>query len=234
VAFNLNGNNPSSRLKDLAAFERPREKARAIGVKQLSNKELLAIVIRTGTKGQSVLELAESIMNTYGSMSHVVRVPYHEWLEHRGISHVKAIELMAIFELFQRIEKEGVERISFKEPMAIYRHFRLRLGTLNHEQLLVIKLNHRLQYVGESLLRIGSQATLHLDVRDIFVDLLKSDTKKFVLLHNHPSGDVTPSQEDIQTTAMLVKAASELGFKLIDHIIIGLHGYFSLKEHRLV
>lgn len=214
--------------------ERPREKARAIGVKQLSTKELLAIMLSSGTKGFSVLSLAESILNTFGSVSEMMKIPLHQWLEFRGISHVKAIQIMAMFELFQRIEKEGLDAICFKDPHAIFQHYRLRLGTLNHEQLLVIKLNHRLHYVGETLLRIGSQASLQLETRDIFVDLLKTDTKKFVLLHNHPSGELTPSQDDISTTLVLKKAANELGFKLIDHIIIGLHGYFSLKEHRLI
>jgi len=233
VVSNLNGNKLHQPFSTLPFFERPREKAKAFGVKQLTNVELLAIMLSSGIKGQSVMVIADQIMKSCGSLSSFVKLTFPQWLDMPGISHVKALQMLAMIELFQRIEKEGVETMSFKDPQAIYAHYRLRFGTLHDEQLLVIKLNHRLQYTGETLLRLGSQASVSLELRDVFVDLLKSNTKKFILVHNHPSGDVTPSQNDIALTLTLIQEARKLGFVLLDHVILSLHGYFSMKEHHI-
>lgn len=234
MVFNLSGSSSSTHLTALPYLERPREKARALGVKQLANHELIAILLASGIKGKSVLMVAQEIVQRYGSLSALIRLSYAQWTDIPGISHVKALQMLAMVELYQRIEKEGVETISFKEPQAVFAHFRLRLGVLHDEQLLVIKLNHQLHYQGETVLRLGSQANIHLEMRDVFVDLLKTNTRKFMLIHNHPSGDCTPSQQDIHTTIALMEAARSLGFLLIDHMIISLQGYFSMKQHRLI
>lgn len=229
----MNGSKVSQPFSTLPLLERPREKAKAFGVKQLTNIELLAILLSSGIKGQSVMVIAEHIMKACGSLSSFVKLTFPQWIDMPGISQVKALQMLAMIELFQRIEKEGIEHISFKDPQAIYAHYRLRFGTLHDEHLLVIKLNHRLQYTGETILRLGSQASVALELRDVFVDLLKSNTKKFILIHNHPSGEVTPSQSDINLTLTLFQEAKKLGFVLLDHLIIALHGYFSMKEHHI-
>jgi DNA repair protein RadC len=226
--------NGSRRIRDLSALERPREKALAYGVKQLGNQELLAVLIGSGIPGQSALMIAEQLLHRYGSLIGLMRVPFHEWIATPGIHKTKAIQLLCIFELFQRLEKLQVPSVRMADPEIIYQHYRLRLGSLLHEQLLIIKLNHAFHYTGETLFRLGSQASLQLDVRDLFVDLLKTDTKKFLLLHNHPSGDVTPSQEDISTTIDIKREAKKLGFILIDHLIISFQGYFSMKQEKII
>jgi DNA repair protein RadC len=231
VDSNLNGN---KRIADLAPFERPREKAFAYGVKTLSSKELLALMIGSGVQGHSALVIADMLLNRYGSLIGLMRVPLHEWLTIPGFKKTKAIQLLGMFELFQRIEKHELPTVKLNDPAMVYRHYRLRLGSLLHEQLIIIKLNHQYHYTSETLFRLGSQSSLQLDYRDLFVDLLKTDTKKFLLLHNHPSGDVTPSQEDITTTIDIQREAKKLGFMLIDHLIISFQGYFSMRQEKII
>jgi DNA repair protein RadC len=191
-------------------------------------------MIGAGIRGQSALAIASQLLDRYGSLVALMRVPFHEWVALPGIHKAKAIQIMGMFELFQRLEKHALPSARLTDPSLIFQHYRLRLGSLMHEQLLIIKLNHQLHYTGETLFRLGSQASLQLDVRDLFVDLLKTDTKKFILLHNHPSGDVTPSQEDIATTIHLKTEAKKIGFTLIDHVIIGLTGYFSMRQEKII
>ena len=228
---NLNGN---KRIADLSPLERPREKAFAYGVKTLSSKELLALMIGSGVQGHSALVIADMLLNRYGSLIGLMRVPLHEWLTIPGFKKTKAIQLLGMFELFQRIEKHELTTVKLNDPAMVYRHYRLRLGSLLHEQLIIIKLNHQYHYTSETLFRLGSQSSLQMDYRDLFVDLLKTDTKKFLLLHNHPSGDVTPSQEDIQTTIDIQREARKLGFMLIDHLIISFQGYFSMRQEKII
>jgi DNA repair protein RadC len=174
------------------------------------------------------------LLNRYGSLIGLMRVPLHEWLTIPGFKKTKAIQLLGMFELFQRIEKHELPTVKLNDPAMVYRHYRLRLGSLLHEQLIIIKLNHQYHYTSETLFRLGSQSSLQLDYRDLFVDLLKTDTKKFLLLHNHPSGDVTPSQEDIRTTIDIQREARKLGFMLIDHLIISFQGYFSMRQEKII
>jgi DNA repair protein RadC len=224
----------SKAIRDLSIHERPREKAFAIGIKQLSNKELLAILLASGIKGHSVLVIAESILNTHGSLMALSRLSLIQWTQIQGINKIKALQLIAVFEIFQRLEKTDLPMLKLNEPQSIFDHFRLRMGSLNHEQLLVIKLNHHYRYQGETVLRLGSQSNIQLDYRDLFVELLKTDTKKFILIHNHPSGDVTPSQEDISTTIGIKKAAKDLGFVLVDHLILSTTTYFSMRQQKII
>jgi len=231
VVFSLSGN---KRIVDLAPLERPREKAFAYGVKQLSSQELIALMIGSGVKGHSALSIAEMLINKYGSLVALMKIPLHEWLSIPGIQKTKAIQLLGMFELFQRLEKQELPQVKLNDPSKVYQCYRLRLGSLLHEQLIIVKLNHQYQYKSETLFRLGSQASLQLDYRDLFVDLLKTDTKKFLLLHNHPSGDVTPSQEDIQTTIAIKREGQKLGFHLIDHLIISFQGYFSMKQEKII
>jgi DNA repair protein RadC len=226
--------NGSKRIADLSILDRPREKAFAFGVKQLSSQELIALIIGSGVKGHSALAIAEMLLNRYGSLLSLMKIQMHEWLTIPGIEKTKAIQMLGMFELFQRIEKHDLPNVKLHDPSIVYRHYRLRLGSLLHEQLLIIKLNHQFHYTSETLFRLGSQASIQLDYRDLFVDLLKTDTKKFLLLHNHPSGDVTPSQEDIQTTIEIQREARKLGFQLIDHLIISFQGYFSMKQEKII
>lgn len=224
----------SKRITDLAPLDRPREKAFAYGVKQLSSQELLALMIGSGVKGHSALAIAEMLINRHGSLVGLMKIPLHEWLAIPGFQRTKALQMLGMFELFLRLEKHDLPKVKLNDPMKVYHHYRLRLGSLLHEQLLIIKLNHQYQYTSETLFRLGSQATIQLDFRDLFVDLLKTDTKKFILLHNHPSGDLTPSQADIQTTLAIQQEAKKLGFALIDHLIISFQGYFSMKQEKIL
>ena len=231
MGFNLNGNKS---IKQLALSERPREKALSLGVKQLSTQELLALLIASGIRGHSAIAIAENLLHQHGSLWALARLSLHQWIHIKGISKVKAIQLMAVFALFYRLEREELTTEPLNHASKIYTHFRIRLGTLTSEQLLIIKLNHQLFYTGETIFRLGSQASLTLDYRDLFVDLMKTDTRKFLLIHNHPSGDTTPSQADISTTIAICEQARKLGFLLVDHVIMSAQGYFSMKEQRII
>ncbi len=215
----------------------PYEKCLMYGAGALTNEELLAVLIRTGTKDCSCLEIAHRIMcqqDGLGLLS-LTRLGIKDFRSIEGIGLVKAVMLTCVGELSSRIAVAGIApRRAFNDAGSIASCYMERMRHLDREQFMLLMLNSRCELIHESLMAIGTVSTACLSPREIFRDALSCDAVYIVMLHNHPSGDPSPSQPDIDTTTRVKEAGSIIGISLIDHIIIGDNRYVSFKENSIL
>ena len=211
-------------MKELPVTERPYEKCAAGGPGILSDAELLAVILKSGCRGMTALELADITRST---LKELTAIP--------GIGTVKAIQLQCLGELSGRMAKENArERICMTSAASIADYFMEDLCHLEHEEIwaaLFDTKNHLLRAV---TLSKGTVNASVISPREVFLAALRHQAVFLILLHNHPSGDPSPSREDILLTHRMVSAGEILGISLLDHIIIGDHCYFSLKERNMI
>lgn len=220
-------------MKDLCEEERPYEKCLSQGAKALSDTELLAAILRTGTSGETALGLAGRILSLsdYQGLSGFVRIPLERLLEIKGVGRVKAVQLKCLAELAARIAKAAAkERLCFDAPGTIADYFMEELRYEDQEQLIVLFLNTKNRLIKEKLMFKGTVNVSLISPREIFAEALEVRAVRIVLVHNHPSGDPTPSREDIQMTRKTRRAGELLGIQLLDHLIIGDCCYISMQE----
>jgi DNA repair protein RadC len=225
---------PTEKMKDKPLNERPYEKCLRYGAECLSDAELLAVVIRCGSQGENAVETARRILHLPGLTNGLLSL-YHlsipELKELPGIGSVKAVQLKCIAELSRRMAKASpADALSMTNPDQIAGFFMEDMRHKEREELRVVLFNTRNQYIRDTVLFQGTVNSSVVSPREIFLEALKYQAVSIVLLHNHPSGDCTPSREDILTTRRIQGAGDLLGIALIDHIIIGNHSYISLKE----
>ena len=218
-------------IKDLPENERPIEKFLLKGENALSDAELLAIIIRTGTKNLSALALAEEILRSAQGILGLHHLSVEELTSIKGIGKVKAIQLKAIGELSKRIAKTMAIRTdyTFVSPESIAGRYMEELRHLEQEQLMVLYMNTKGNLLKEEIITKGTVNMSIVSPREIFVNAVKYKAVSIALLHNHPSGDPTPSRQDIEATYRVKEAGELIGISLIDHIIIGDNRYVSLK-----
>jgi len=220
-------------MKDLYEEERPYEKCLSQGAEALSDTELLAAMLRTGTPGETALQLAGRILSIpgYQGLSGFIRIPTKRLLELKGVGKVKAVQLKCLAELAARMAKAAAgEKLCFDAPATIADYFMEELRHEEQEQLVVLFLNTRNKLIKEKLMFKGTVNVSLISPREIFVEALEVHAVRLVLVHNHPSGDPTPSLEDIQMTRRIWQAGGLLGIQLLDHLIIGDHCYISMQE----
>ncbi|GMQ64987.1 RadC family protein [Vallitalea maricola] len=220
------------RVKDLPLSERPYEKLETYGPSALSDAELLAIIIRSGSKKERSIELAQRIL---GIKKQGIRGIYELSLEDlqkvSGIGRVKSIQIKAIAELSKRISKNNaVMKFKISSPGTIASVFMEELRYLKQEHLKIVFLDTKNQIISDKFLTVGTVNASLINPREVFIEALKHNAVHVILLHNHPSGDPTPSREDILITKRIINAGDIIGIKLLDHIIIGDGNYISLKE----
>ena len=222
------------KIKSLPMEERPREKLIKHGSKSLTNSELLAIILRTGNKKENVIEVSDKIFSKY-SIKSLSRVSTSKLMRELGIGTAKSCQIAACFELGRRLisfrEKKTHE---VKNAKDIVKLFLEEMRALKQEQLKVVYLNSRSRIIKVQTLFIGSLNESIVNPREIFKIALEENAAALILIHNHPSGDPTPSIEDIEITQEIAKGGNILGIKVIDHIIIGDKKYISFKEKNLV
>lgn len=222
-------------IKDIPTFERPREKAMRYGVSQLSSRELIALLLRCGVKGQSVFDTADELLYKAGGVKGLARLPISEMVKIRGISKVKAIELHACFELATRIAYEEVlESDVMDEPLKIIRFLKLKIGSLQQETFLTLYLDHAHHIIQIESLFLGTVKQSVVSTREIFVYALQYSASKIILVHNHPSGTLYPSDADIMFTKKVIEAGKLLDIIVLDHLIITQNGYFSFQKEGLI
>lgn len=221
-------------VKNLPSSERPYEKLEQHGSEMLSDAELLAIIIRTGTNKERSIDVAYHVLkkaereNGLLSLNHMT---LEELMEINGIGKVKAIQLKAVAELAKRMSKANKSRTScFTNPRQIAEYYMEDMRHLQHEEILLVMMNTKNQIIKEERISVGTVNSSILSPREVYVHALSNRAVHIVLLHNHPSGDPTPSREDIQITGTIKKAGELIGIGLMDHIIIGDNKYISLKE----
>lgn len=222
-------------FKCIPKNERPREKAINYGIDSLSNEELLAILLRCGTKSKNVLELANDIMKKHQTFSNLVNSTYEELIKLEGINTAKAIEILTITEINKRIQKSKISKIKkITKPKEIYDNFSVLLKDEKQEVFMVIFLNIKSQIIKYEKLFVGGTNCSVIDINLIFKKAMNYGSSKIICLHNHPSGDPTPSNQDIFTTKKIIKISELTNIQLLDHIIIGKDNYTSLKKENYI
>jgi len=221
-------------IRDLPARERPRERLREYGAASLSNAELLAIVLRTGAAAESVLDLATKLLAHFGGLVGLARAGFGELCQVHGLGEAKASQLKAALELGRRlISTTAEERVVVRSPQDVANLLQAEMALLDQEQLRVVLLNTKNQVMGVREVYRGSVNTSLLRPSELFRDAVRENCPALVVVHNHPSGDPTPSAEDVEVTKQIVEAGKLLDIEVLDHLIIGQQKYISLKEKGL-
>lgn len=221
-------------VKELPTSERPYEKCERYGAGALSDAELLAVIIRTGTKKQRAIDLAVNILNystAYPGLKGLNYLSMKELTRIKGIGRVKAIELLCLTELTRRMAKEATrDSLRLTAPQSVADYYMQDMRHRTAEQVLLIMLDSKNRILKDLVISEGTVNTSIMPVREVFVYAVKYEAVNIILLHNHPSGDPTPSSEDIRVTKKIAEAGKLIGISLMDHIIIGDNRYISLKE----
>ncbi len=216
-------------LKEVPLTEQPREKLLSIGSEKLSNVELLAILLRTGTKDENVLKLAEKVVYLLEDISDLTTLTVQELTDIKGIGSSKAITVLAAVELGKRIVENKQKTITFATPEAIFEYFYPRMTNLTQETLYGIYLNVKGKVIAIKHLTTGTLTSTLIDPKLIFKWAYKLSATSIILVHNHPSKDSTPSIADLKITAELIKQSKIIQIEILDHIIIG-KDFFSMKR----
>jgi len=221
------------KIKDLPKIERPREKLIQKGSQNLKDEELLAILLRTGREGKNVIEVAKQILGKY-SKKRLLKLTYEDLIKIKGIDSGKACTILAAGELVKRASKMGEEILpiirSSKDVIAqaIYMRDKVR------EHLMGIYLNARNEMIFKKPMFVGTLNANLVHPREIFSEALKQNAASVILVHNHPSGDPEPSEDDLEITKRLTEAGKIMGIDVLDHVIITKNKVFSFKEKKLI
>lgn len=222
----------SLKIKELPNEEKPREKAICYGVETLTIPELIAIIIKTGTKEESAKDLSVRLYNEVGHLDGLRNLRLTNLTRLKGIGKTKAISLMAAIELGSRLsEPIAFETKKITETADVYRYYRHYFYYEAQEKFLTLFLNSKNEVLKEKVIFMGTANQSIVHPRDIFKEAILNNAVKILAIHNHPSGNVVPSLEDKKFTQKLKEAGELLSIPLIDHVIIGQNSYYSFLEH---
>ena len=227
-------------MKELPASMRPYEKCIREGEGALSDSELLAVILRSGTQGMNSLSLANKVLSltndtAYPGLLGLMRLSLQDLMKVNGIGKVKAVQLKCIGELSKRMASASAKPgISFNKPETIAKYYMERLRHEEQELLFCMMFDNRNHLLGEHLVTKGTVNATLVTPREIFMEALKYHAVFLVLVHNHPSGSPDPSEHDIEVTERIFHAGELMGIMLLDHIIIGDHRYFSFRSQGLM
>lgn len=219
-------------IKEMSDMERPREKALLYGIENLSNVELLALLIRCGTKKASAVELAQQILAISGGMDRLIHLQLCDLVEIKGIKSAKALEFLASIELAKRIKNVPFHSTpEIKTAMDVFNYIGPRLSFENQEHFYVLFLNTKHRVIKEKLLFLGTLNMSVVHPREVFKEAVSCSSAAVICVHNHPSGNPEPSKEDVELTKSLMDIGVMMDIPVLDHIIIGKETYFSLKAN---
>jgi DNA repair protein RadC len=219
------------KIKDLPEQNRPRERFLKQGPEALSDAELFAIILRTGTLNENVIDMSNRLIAEHG-LDKLFECSLKELQKIKGIGPGKAMQILAIAELGKRYSqtKNQIKRISRSKD--VFDLFHERLKTKTQEEFYVLMLNSKNNVIKEHLIYKGTLDAAIIEPREVFKEALKNSAAKIILIHNHPSGDSSPSLEDERVTEKLIEAGDLLGIKVLDHVIIGNSSHWSWKENK--
>ncbi|MFB3884748.1 MAG: DNA repair protein RadC [Thermodesulfobacteriota bacterium] len=221
-------------VRDLPRQERPRERLQKFGVEALSAQELLALIIGRGIPKKSVMSIAQELLVNFGNIKSISQATIEELSQIKGIGLAKAAQIKASFELGRREDLEPeLKNFDIKDPEAVVKAIRASIKDKAKEHFKLILLNPRNKIIGISTVSIGSLNASLVHPREVFRDAITHSAASVVLVHNHPSGDPEPSEDDLSITKRLAEAGRILGIEVLDHIIIGKNGFFSFKGRGL-
>jgi len=227
-------------IKEMLLEERPYEKCERFGAGSLTDVELLAVLLRTGTKGENVLSLARRLLypergTPDNRQTHLQNWTKEELLKIHGIGKVKAIQILCLCELSKRMSQFSAgQELDFSKPHTIAEYYMEDMRHRRQEHMKLLMLNGRLRLIGESEISKGTINMSVVSPRELFLEALQKQAVYIILLHNHPSGDPSPSREDVLITKRVREGGSLLGIELLDHIIIGDNCYVSFTEENLL
>lgn len=225
-------------LRELPTELRPRERLTYAGPSALSNTELLAITLGSGRQGVNAIRLAEELLAKYDGLTNLARVSPEELAQHAGIGPAKAAQIVAAYELGRRMSVPGLTAMNeaalvIRSPQDLAYHVMADMANLEQEELRVALFNVRQVLIKIVALYRGNIGTAVVRVGEIFRDAVRLNASNIILIHNHPSGDPTPSPEDVRVTEQVVEAGNLFDIQLMDHLIIGRNRFVSLKERGL-
>lgn len=217
----------------------PYEKFLSLGPQALTEAELIAIILRTGTKNCSALELAKAILAKAKGRKEGLNGLHHlsvqELMEIPGIGEVKAVKIKCLAEMAIRMAKQkAAQTLKFDAPETVADYYMEQMRHQEKEKILLLLLDNRLQLIEEYMVSLGTVCASLLSTRDVFIQALRCRASSFMLLHNHPSGDPCPSEKDILITQKMKEAGQLMDIPLIDHIILGNGTFISLKKEELI
>ncbi len=213
------------------SHDRPRERLFALGSEALADAELVALLLRTGSRAGDALALATELLAAHGGLQGLARAGARSAAELSGIGPAKTAALRAAVELGRRLAVRRLQAgAAIRSPVDIHRHFHPSLRFLPHERFLVVLLDGRHRVLGQELVSQGTLTASLVHPREVFRPALREAAAALVLVHNHPSGDPTPSREDREVTVRLVRAGEILGVPVIDHVVVAERGFCSLRE----
>lgn len=220
------------KIKDLPKEDRPRERLLECGVQNLSNEELLSIILKTGSKNHSVKEVALDVLTLAGGIENLVNLSKEQLLEVDGIGLTKAIELISVVEIGKRIflNSNQIQKVNFRNAYEIYLATKYLFINQKQEYFYCFYLNNKNELIERKLLFMGTINRSLVHPREIFKYAYLSSASSIVCMHNHPSGDVTPSREDIRLTNALVEIGKINSIPIVDHLIVSDQGYYSFYE----
>jgi DNA repair protein RadC len=218
----------------MPAGELPRERLRSLGAAALTNAELIAILLGTGTRGENVLELSARLHSVYGGLSGLSRLNVAELSQEHGVGFAKASRLRAALELGLRLAStHPEERVIVRSPREVAGLLMTEMSQLTQEELRVILLNTKNQVLRIVPVYRGNVSTAFLRPAEVYREAVRDNSPQVIVVHNHPSGDPTPSRDDVAVTSHLIQAGADLEIELLDHVVLGQDGYVSMKEKRL-
>ncbi|MBK1834908.1 RadC family protein [Roseibacillus ishigakijimensis] len=226
-------------IHDLPEGEKPREKLLRLGPGALGDDELLAIFLRTGVPGENAIAIGRRLLDNHGGLPGLARTETPILAKEHGLGPAKACQLSAAFELGVRLARRTIDRVELNSPELIYRHMAPQMQNLRTESLRVVVLDSRLRCQAVHEVSTGSSNQTVAIVRDVLRPVLLNQAVQFAVVHNHPSGDPTPSRADVQFTRNLKEASELLELSLTDHVIIGQPSsqfapYYSFVENDLI
>jgi DNA repair protein RadC len=219
------------KIRDVHVVDRPRERLMRQGAQSLSNQELIAILLGTGTKNESVLTVASRVLLNFEKLHNLKYATLEEMVAIKGIGEVKAVSLLAAIELGRRLaSKDLEERFTIRSPEDAASFLMQDMTSLQQEHFVCLFLNVKNQVIHKKTIFVGSLNASIVHPREIFREAVKRSAASIICSHNHPSGVPTPSPEDIDVTNRLFEAGKIVGVDLLDHVIIGDHQFISMKE----
>jgi DNA repair protein RadC len=221
-------------IKELPEEERPRERLERCGAHALNSAELLAIILRVGTRDENVIRVAQRLLASYGGLAGLHQMPFSDLVAIKGLGLAKAAQLKAAFELGRRLlNAVPEERYTVKSPEDAARLLMLEIGALEQEHLTAIILNTKNQVLKVHPIYVGSLNSASVRVGELFREAIRINAAAIIVAHNHPSGDPTPSPEDVSVTRQMVEAGKLLNVDVLDHLVICQARWVSLKERGL-
>jgi len=217
------------RIKDITKENRPRERLQKLGPEALSDAELLAIILRHGTKDENVIDMSNRLISKHG-LGKLSELSLKELQEIKGIGPAKAMQIVSSFELNKRHKIAKIYSKPIKCAKDVFKYISQRLPGNDKEYFMVLHLNSKNRIIKDEVISIGTLNSSLIHPREIFKSAIKESCNAIILIHNHPSGDTNPSQDDKEITQKISEAGEVLNIKVLDHLIISKNSYYSFNE----